>query len=54
MTPGATRILVADDHAIVRHGVRLLLDREPDLTVVAEAADGAKPSRWPAPAAWTW
>jgi DNA-binding NarL/FixJ family response regulator len=38
----ATRILVADDHAVVRHGLRLLLDREPDLTVVAEAADGAR------------
>ncbi len=37
-----TRILVADDHAVVRHGLRLLLDREPDLTVVAEAADGAR------------
>jgi DNA-binding NarL/FixJ family response regulator len=42
MTPAATRILVADDHAIVRHGLRLLLDREPDLTVVAEAVDGAQ------------
>ena len=42
MTPAATRILVADDHAIVRHGLRLLLDREADLTVVAEAADGAQ------------
>ena len=42
MTPAATRVLVADDHAIVRHGLRLLLDREPDLTVVAEAADGAQ------------
>jgi DNA-binding NarL/FixJ family response regulator len=37
-----TRILVADDHAVVRHGLRLLLDREPDLIVVAEAADGAQ------------
>jgi DNA-binding NarL/FixJ family response regulator len=36
------RILVADDHAVVRHGLRLLLDREPDLTVVAEATDGAE------------
>ena len=33
-------ILVADDHAIVRAGLRLLLDEEPDLTVVAEAGDG--------------
>ncbi|GAB3199507.1 response regulator transcription factor [Nocardioides hungaricus] len=38
MTPA--RILLADDHALVRRGVRLILDREPDLTVVAEAGDG--------------
>jgi DNA-binding NarL/FixJ family response regulator len=37
-----TRILLADDHALVRRGVRLILDNEPDLTVVAEAADGAE------------
>ncbi|MFD5016220.1 response regulator [Streptomyces chartreusis] len=36
------RILLADDHALVRRGVRLILDAEPDLTVVAEAADGAQ------------
>ncbi|MFG1812215.1 response regulator [Kribbella sp. NPDC049174] len=35
-----TRILLADDHALVRRGVRLILEGEPDLTVVAEAADG--------------
>ncbi|WP_328471897.1 response regulator transcription factor [Actinoplanes sp. NBC_00393] len=35
-----TRILLADDHALVRRGVRLILDSEPDLEVVAEAADG--------------
>jgi len=37
-----TRILLADDHALVRRGVRLILDGEPDLTVVAEAGDGAE------------
>lgn len=37
-----TRILLADDHALVRRGVRLILDAEPDLTVVAEAGDGAQ------------
>jgi DNA-binding NarL/FixJ family response regulator len=43
MTPPAVaRVLVADDHAVVRHGLRLLLDREPDLTVTAEATDGAQ------------
>ncbi|WP_460061070.1 response regulator [Streptomyces sp. YKOK-I1] len=36
------RILLADDHALVRRGVRLILDREPDLRVVAEAGDGAE------------
>ncbi|WP_320777488.1 response regulator transcription factor [Streptomyces sp. CRN 30] len=36
------RILLADDHALVRRGVRLILDNEPDLTVVAEADDGAE------------
>ena len=38
--PLITRILLADDHAVVRHGLRLVLDRQPDLTVVAEAGDG--------------
>jgi DNA-binding NarL/FixJ family response regulator len=37
-----TRILLADDHALVRRGLRLILDAEPDLTVVAEAANGAE------------
>jgi DNA-binding NarL/FixJ family response regulator len=40
MTPA--RVLLADDHALVRRGVRLILDQEPDLTVVAEAGDGAE------------
>ncbi|MCA2176525.1 response regulator transcription factor [Nonomuraea glycinis] len=37
-----TRILLADDHALVRRGLRLILDAEPDLTVVAEAGNGAE------------
>ncbi len=40
--PRPIRILLADDHALVRLGVRLILDREPDLEVVAEAGDGAE------------
>jgi DNA-binding NarL/FixJ family response regulator len=40
--PFPVRILVADDHEIVRRGLRLVMDREPDLAVVAEAADGAE------------
>lgn len=38
--PVVTRILLADDHAVVRRGLRALLDAEPDLRVVAEASDG--------------
>jgi len=33
----SVRIVIADDHAVVRSGLRLLLDMEPDLEVVAEA-----------------
>jgi len=40
--PLVTRILVADDHPIVRSGLRRVLDAQPDLRVVAEAADGAE------------
>ncbi|MGC5039822.1 MULTISPECIES: response regulator [unclassified Streptomyces] len=39
---GTIRILLADDHALVRRGVRLILQQEPDLNVVAEAGDGAE------------
>ena len=41
-TPLKTRILLADDHAVVRRGLKLVLDAEPDLEVVAEASDGAE------------
>lgn len=34
------RILLADDHQLMRSGVRLMLEREADLTVVGEASDG--------------
>jgi len=37
-----TRVIVADDHAIVREGVRMILAREPDIEVVGEAGDGAQ------------
>src|SRR5438445_816207 len=40
--PLKTRVLLADDHAVVRRGLRLLLDAEPDIEVVAEAGDGAE------------
>jgi len=40
--PLKTRIMLADDHAIVRRGLRMVLEAEPDLTVVAEAGNGAE------------
>jgi DNA-binding NarL/FixJ family response regulator len=36
------RILLVEDHETVRQGLKLLIDREPDLQVVGEAADGAQ------------
>lgn len=40
--PLRARILLADDHELVRDGLKLVLDTEPDLSVVAEAGDGAE------------
>ena len=42
VTPLKTRVLLADDHAVVRSGLRAVLDGEPDIEVVAEAQDGAE------------
>ena len=42
MVPLKARVLLADDHVVVRRGLRLVLDAEPDLEVVAEAGDGAE------------
>ncbi|MDO8666686.1 MAG: response regulator transcription factor [Gemmatimonadales bacterium] len=39
------RVLIADDHAIVRGGIRLLLEAQDDLEVVGEAADGVEAVR---------
>ena len=39
-TPLKIRILLADDHTVVRRGLRMVLDAAPDLAVVAEAGDG--------------
>lgn len=44
MTP--TRVLLADDHAILRSGLRLLLERQPSLHVAGEAADGREAVEW--------
>jgi DNA-binding NarL/FixJ family response regulator len=42
MIPLTTRILLADDHALVRHGLRMVLEAQPDMHVVAEVGDGAE------------
>lgn len=41
-TPLRTKVLLADDHALVRQGLRMVLEREPDIDVVAEAGDGVE------------
>jgi len=41
-TPLVARILLADDHVVVRQGLRAILDRQADLQVVEEAGDGAE------------
>ncbi|HET6505393.1 MAG TPA: response regulator transcription factor [Baekduia sp.] len=43
--PLTARVLLADDHPIVRHGLRDLLNAEPDFQVVAEVSDGAEAVR---------
>jgi two-component system NarL family response regulator len=43
--PEAIRVLLADDHALFRRGLRVTLDLEPDMVVVAESGDGAEAAR---------
>jgi DNA-binding NarL/FixJ family response regulator len=40
--PLVARVLIADDHALVRSGLRKVIDAQPDLEVVGEATDGAE------------
>ena len=42
------RVLVADDQDIVRAGLSMILDAQPGIEVVGEAADGRRRCRWPA------
>ena len=44
-TSPKTRLLIADDHAVLRSGLRVLLDAQPDMEVIGEAADGAEAVR---------
>jgi two-component system response regulator NreC len=44
-TPEKIRVLIADDHTIVRAGVRLLLEAEPDMEIVGEALTGEEAVR---------
>lgn len=39
----SVRVLLADDQALVRTGFRKILESEPDIEVIAEAADGLRP-----------
>ena len=39
--PRPTRVLIVDDHGVVREGLRAYLELEPDIQVVGEAKDGA-------------
>ncbi len=43
--PELIRVLIADDHTLVRQGIRMLLEAQPDLSVVGEASDGAEAVR---------
>ena len=43
--PLKTRILLADDHEVVRDGLRMVLDAQPDLEVIAQAGDGVEALR---------
>jgi DNA-binding NarL/FixJ family response regulator len=42
---GKIKVLIADDHAVVREGTRRILEQEPDLEVVAEAGDGEEATK---------
>jgi NarL family two-component system response regulator LiaR len=42
MLPDKVRVIIAEDHTVVREGTRQLLEREPDIEVIGEAANGAE------------
>ena len=46
----STRVLIADDHSVVRQGLRMFLGSDPELEIVGEARDGAEAVQLGAPA----
>ena len=40
--PAPIRVLIVDDHAVVRMGLKMFFDHQPDIEVVGEAADGSE------------
>ncbi|MEW7986796.1 MAG: response regulator transcription factor [Candidatus Thiodiazotropha sp.] len=42
MSASSIKVMLVDDHAVVREGYRRLIEKHEDMTVVAEAADGAE------------
>ena len=51
---GKLRVLLADDHAVVREGLRSLINAQPDLEVVGEASDGLSACHRPGNSRRTW
>ena len=48
------RVIVVDDQDLVRAGLRMILQAEPDITVVGDAADGQAASTWSPRSTRTW
>ena len=42
MSTKKTKVMLVDDHAMLRHGLAMLINMEPDMEVFAEAGDGAE------------
>ena len=50
----ATRVLITDDHGVVRRGLRMFLSLDPDIQVVGEASNGREALLWFATSSPTW